>query len=131
MKKRNENIHRMGEISPELDAYVAEQTRLREEDGIPVIGVSRHRIGIDGKGVTTLVAFHGCPLHCKYCLNPEALDSDESMARYKPETLLEKVRIDDLYFRTTGGGICFGGGEPLLQVDFIIRFNYSIYLIVR
>lgn len=123
MKKRYENIHRMGEISPELDAYVAEQTRLREEDGIPVIGVSRHRIGIDGKGVTTLVAFHGCPLRCKYCLNPEALGSDEGMARYKPETLLEKVKIDDLYFRTTGGGICFGGGEPLLQVDFISRFK--------
>lgn len=32
------------------------------DDGEPVIGISRHRIGIDGSGVTTLVAFHGCEL---------------------------------------------------------------------
>ena len=38
-----------------------------------LIGLSRHRIGVDGAGVTTLVAFHGCPLNCKYCLNPQAL----------------------------------------------------------
>ena len=30
-----------------------------------LIGLSRHRIGVDGAGVTTLVAFHGCPLNCK------------------------------------------------------------------
>ena len=24
------------------------------------IGVARHRLGRDGKGVTTLAAFHGC-----------------------------------------------------------------------
>jgi len=32
-----------------------------------LIGLSRHRIGVDGTGVTTLVAFHGCPLNCRYC----------------------------------------------------------------
>ena len=30
-----------------------------------LIGISRHRIGVDGAGVTTLVAFHGCPLSYK------------------------------------------------------------------
>ena len=34
----------------------------REEQGVPVIGISRHRMGMDGKGVTTLVAMHGCML---------------------------------------------------------------------
>ena len=34
------------------------------------IGISRHRIGRDGVGVTTLVGGHGCPLDCEYCLNP-------------------------------------------------------------
>lgn len=38
-----------------------------------VIGVARHRLATDGDGVTTLVAFHGCPLHCRYCLNPQSL----------------------------------------------------------
>ena len=31
----------------------------------PIIGISRHRLLTDGEGVTTLVVFHCCPLHCK------------------------------------------------------------------
>ncbi|MQN81994.1 radical SAM protein, partial [Prevotella copri] len=31
----------------------------------PLICIDRHRLTIDGEGVTTLVAFHGCPLRCK------------------------------------------------------------------
>lgn len=39
---------------------------------VPLIGIARHRLTIDGEGVTTLVAFHGCPVAvCKYCLNPD------------------------------------------------------------
>ena len=92
-------------------------------NGVPIIGISRHRLGVDGNGVTTLVAFHGCNMRCKYCLNPEALGSDEGLPRYTPESLYEKVKVDDLYFRATGGGITFGGGEPCLQADFIVRFR--------
>ena len=36
----------------------------------PIFAISRHRIATDGKGVTTLVAMHGCPLSCRYCINP-------------------------------------------------------------
>ena len=35
----------------------------------PFFGVSRLRMGLDGRGVTTLVTFMGCQLRCKYCLN--------------------------------------------------------------
>ena len=42
-----------------------------------VIGVVRHRLLTDGDGVTTLVAFHNCPLRCKYCLNPQAFGDDK------------------------------------------------------
>lgn len=34
-----------------------------------IIGIARHRLPTDGDGVTTLVAFHGCPLRCRHCLN--------------------------------------------------------------
>ena len=34
-----------------------------------IFGIGRHRLTTDGEGVTTLVAFNGCPLRCKYCLN--------------------------------------------------------------
>ena len=92
-------------------------------EAIPFIGVSRHRIGIDGVGVTTLAAFHGCPLRCKYCLNPACFGPDDQLYRYTPEELFAKVRIDNLYFLATGGGICFGGGEPLLRTEFISQFR--------
>ncbi|MCB6973223.1 carboxypeptidase-like regulatory domain-containing protein [Butyricimonas sp. DFI.6.44] len=39
-----------------------------------VIGIERHRLQTDGEGVSTLVAFHGCPLRCRYCLNPQSRD---------------------------------------------------------
>ena len=39
-----------------------------------------------------------------------------------PGELYAEVEIDDLYFMATGGGICFGGGEPLLQSSFIKAF---------
>ena len=87
------------------------------------IGVARHRMGRDGKGVTTLAAFHGCSLHCQYCLNPACLDSKRAFPQYTPQQLYDKTAIDNLYFLATGGGICFGGGEPLLHADFICRFR--------
>ena len=88
----------------------------------PLIGLSRHRIGVDGKGVTTLVAFHGCPLSCAYCLNRQCLRPDGMWREVTTQELLEEVAIDNLYFQATGGGICFGGGEPCLRSAFIAEF---------
>ena len=84
-----------------------------------LIGIERHRISTDGQGVTTLVAFHGCTLHCKYCLNPQCLNQDIVCRCVTPEDLLEEISVDSLYFVATGGGITFGGGEPLLNSAFI------------
>ena len=89
----------------------------------PFIGVIRHRIGVDGEGVTTLAAFHGCPLRCRYCLNPSCLDKNAHVRQFTPETLYQELLIDDLYFVATGGGVCFGGGEPLLRPEFIRQFH--------
>lgn len=80
----------------------------------------RLRIGTDGKGVTTLVAFYGCPLKCKYCINNDLYNHD--YVEYSVKDLYDKVVIDDLYFTYTEGGICFGGHEPLLQSDYIKEF---------
>ena len=90
----------------------------------PLIGISRHRLSTDGEGVTTLVAFHGCPLRCKYCLNPQCLTSSEDIWKhYDCGQLYEEVKQDELYFLATHGGITFGGGEPCLQSDFIDEFR--------
>jgi len=100
----------------------------------PIIGISRHRFLTDGEGVTTLVAFHGCLLHCKYCLNPQCNTPEGIKEMLSPQQLYEKVKIDDIYFLVTGGGIMFGGGEPLLRSNFITEFRkicgdrWKIYL---
>lgn len=88
-----------------------------------VIGLARHRLATDGDGVTTLVAFHGCPLHCRYCLNPQSLGDGGRFKEYTPESLYREVSIDELYFLATNGGVTFGGGEPCLRPDFIRRFR--------
>lgn len=95
---------------------------MQSEITAPFIAINRHRLTTDGEGVTTLVAFHGCPLHCQYCLNAQCLQADGVWCRLTPGELYREVEIDDLYFVATGGGICFGGGEPLLRSDFIKAF---------
>lgn len=94
-----------------------------EELRTQIIGIVRHRLSTDGDGVTTLVAFHGCPLHCRYCLNPQSLVADRNFRSYSPEELYAETRIDELYFLATNGGITFGGGEPCLRPQFIHKFR--------
>ncbi len=89
----------------------------------PIITFDRIRMLTDGKGVTTLVVFHGCPLRCKWCINPFSFDPFTKRTITTPEELYSQVKIDELYFLATGGGITFGGGEPLLYPDFIKRFR--------
>jgi len=88
----------------------------------PLIGISRLRMGTDGHGVTTLVAFHGCPLRCKYCLNPQCFKTNEATMELTPEELYQRVKRDELYFIATRGGVTFGGGEPMLRSGFIKDF---------
>ena len=88
----------------------------------PLLGLSRLRMGTDGAGVTTLIAGAGCPLNCRWCINKRLLREAPAEHVTAP-ALIERVRIDDLYFRATGGGVTFGGGEPLLHAAFIRRFR--------
>ena len=92
-------------------------------DNAHIIGICRHRLTTDGEGVTTLVAFHGCPLRCKYCLNPQSLVKPERFPSYDALSLYNETRIDALYFIATGGGVTFGGGEPCLHADIITQFR--------
>ena len=83
-----------------------------------VMSINRLRMWTDGNGVTTLVTFYGCPLKCKYCLNEECHDSSK-LSIMSASELYEEIKIDQLYFLATGGGLTFGGGEPLLNAEFI------------
>lgn len=102
-----------------------------------ILVVERHRMNTDGKGVTTLVVLSDCPLKCEYCINKRLLD-EVKVDELSPKELLDILMIDYCYFFATGGGVTFGGGEPLLQskaiADFVkmlpigIRFNIETSL---
>lgn len=87
----------------------------------PLITINRLRMTTDGDGITTLVAGSGCPLSCKYCINRDVLTKAPVMVT--AQELYNRVKIDDLYFCATGGGVTFGGGESLLHTEFVREFR--------
>lgn len=89
---------------------------------IPVIGLERLRMGTDGTGVRTLIGTYGCPLRCKYCLNPHSWNAKRKPSVFTPEQLYSKVSIDNIYFQSTNGGITIGGGEPLVHIEALTQF---------
>lgn len=90
-----------------------------EKQKAEIMGINRHRMGTDGKGISTLITFHGCPLNCKYCLNPQCKKGSTPCTYIEPNDLVNLLMVDDIYFKSTGGGIVFGGGEPLLNAEYI------------
>ncbi len=72
---------------------------------------------VDGPGVRFVVFVQGCPMRCAYCHNPDTWQMSGG-------TMMEPADIIDKFQRNRGfykdGGITVTGGEPLLQVDFII-----------
>lgn len=90
-----------------------------EKQKAEIMGINRHRMGTDRKGISTLITFYGCPLNCKYCLNPQCKSESTPCAYIEPNDLVNLLMVDDIYFKSTGGGIVFGGGEPLLNAEYI------------
>lgn len=95
---------------------------MENNDIFNVIGIERHRLKTDGKGITTLVGLSGCPLKCEYCLNKKIL-AKKKPTKMSSVELLQNVMQDYCYFIATNGGITFGGGEPLLHYQQIKNFT--------
>ena len=74
---------------------------------------------VDGPGVRFVVFLQGCALRCKYCHNPETW-SAEGGTEWSPEKLFQHVWRYRNYWGKKGG-ITVSGGEPLLQIDFLIE----------
>lgn len=73
---------------------------------------------VDGPGIRVVVFFTGCKLRCKYCHNPENwVMQEKNMTSLE---LVNKIKRFKPYFEN-GGGVTFSGGEPLLQIDFLIE----------
>jgi pyruvate formate-lyase 1-activating enzyme len=73
---------------------------------------------VDGPGVRYVVFFQGCPLRCKYCHNPDTWQTGIGK-EVSVDEILEDYETYKPYLH--GGGITCTGGEPLLQIDFVIE----------
>ena len=79
---------------------------------------------VDGPGVRFVVFMQGCPMRCLFCHNPETWDFKGDSAgafNISAEDLLKKALRYKSYWGTDGG-ITVSGGEPLMQMDFLIEF---------
>ena len=74
---------------------------------------------VDGPGIRTVVFFSGCRLRCLFCHNPEMFQRKEN--NMDVDTLVKKILRSKPYFKRNHGGVTFSGGEPLLQVDFLLE----------
>jgi len=73
---------------------------------------------VDGPGVRYVVFLQGCPMRCKYCHNPDTwpLDAGEEM---EASNIIEQYERNKGFY--TDGGLTVTGGEPLLQIDFLLE----------
>lgn len=74
---------------------------------------------VDGPGIRTVIFLNGCKLRCKYCHNPEMWTMQN--ANMTVDEIVAKVLRNKPYFKRNQGGVTFSGGEPLMQIDFLIE----------
>lgn len=73
---------------------------------------------VDGPGVRFVIFFQGCPMRCQYCHNPDTWHMEDGPPMQVEDILTKFERNQSFY---TTGGITATGGEPLLQIDFLIE----------
>ena len=111
-----------------------------------IFNIQRYSLN-DGQGIRTLVFFKGCPHTCPWCANPESMSGKIQRVRREAkclhcqpclndaqecpsgamefigqnitlDTLLQKILQDEVFYRTSGGGVTLSGGEVLMQAEF-------------
>ncbi|MEG1248467.1 [formate-C-acetyltransferase]-activating enzyme [Citrobacter sp.] len=134
-------------VAPRINCEVIEPSG---EEVARIFNIQRYSLN-DGQGIRTVVFFKGCPHTCPWCANPESIsprietvrrenkclhcapclrDADEcpsgAFERIGRDITLDElereVMKDDVFFRTSGGGVTLSGGEVLMQAPFAIRF---------
>ncbi len=73
----------------------------------------------DGPGIRYIIFLQGCKMRCRYCHNPDTwrMDSDDMRSA---DALLDHAERYRAYWGSDGG-ITVSGGEPLLQIDFLLE----------
>ena len=74
---------------------------------------------VDGPGVRYVIFLSGCAMRCQFCHNPDTWQM-KTGTEYTADELLEKACRYRSYWGSKGG-ITVSGGEPLLQIDFLLE----------
>ncbi|MBL1226422.1 glycyl-radical enzyme activating protein [Enterococcus sp. BWR-S5] len=103
-----------------------------------VFNIQRYSIH-DGGGIRTIIFLKGCPLACPWCSNPESRKGvqpsswqkngrTETIGEwYDVDTLVDEAMKDEIFYRTSGGGVTLSGGEVLMQADFAAKLLEELH----
>lgn len=73
---------------------------------------------VDGPGIRFVLFMQGCPMRCLYCHNPDTWQIGIGQ-EVTAEEIIQNWKKNQSFYRN--GGITVTGGEPLLQIDFLIE----------
>ncbi len=75
----------------------------------------------DGPGIRYIIFMQGCRMRCRYCHNPDtwSMEGDSTCTEMTANEVLDKALRYKSYWKQDGG-ITASGGEPLLQLDFLL-----------
>ncbi len=73
---------------------------------------------VDGPGIRYVVFLQGCPMRCQYCHNPDTWEMNTG-TEITAEEIIQNYRKNRPFY--SRGGITVTGGEPLLQIDFLLE----------
>lgn len=74
---------------------------------------------VDGPGIRFVVFTQGCKLKCKYCHNRDTWEENTGKKVTVKEVVKQILKYRP-YFESSGGGVTFSGGDPLLQPEFTL-----------
>jgi pyruvate formate lyase activating enzyme len=75
---------------------------------------------VDGPGVRSVLFLQGCKMRCLFCHNPETWNLNKGQEITPSEAFQKLIRYQPYW--QNHGGITISGGEPLLQMDFLVEF---------
>lgn len=73
---------------------------------------------VDGPGVRFIIFLSGCPMRCNFCHNPDTWNLKSGLPTFPRDLIKKALRYRNYWGKD--GGITVSGGEPLMQLDFLI-----------
>lgn len=74
---------------------------------------------VDGPGIRFVIFTQGCYMRCQFCHNPDTWNVDGGEERTADDLVKQALRYKPYWGKD--GGITVSGGEPLLQMDFLLE----------